>query len=173
MFKILRETHSLITADVCCCLQTYNSNVNFEGMGVVFGQSWMVVPINRCILFCPPIIMYCAGLLLLTHTVNCKRASDGVSTWAKFDVYIYIPRVSCYVQKNVPFIMYYGSALLLFTCKLHCLQTFEHMNCTFGHQSLGVCEVSYTYLLGCLRYREKHAKMYVVVYKHVTQLYVL
>ena len=28
----------------------------------------------------------------------------------------------------------------------------------FGHQSLGVCEVSYTYLLGCLRYREKHVK---------------
>ena len=23
--------------------------------------------------------------------------------------------------------------------------------CTFGHQSLGVCEVSYTYLLVCLR----------------------
>ena len=36
-----------------------NSNVNLEGMGVVLGQSWMVVPINRCILFCPPIIIYC------------------------------------------------------------------------------------------------------------------
>ena len=47
--------------------------------------------------------------------------------------------------------MYYGSALLLFIRKLHCLQIFEHMN-----QSLGVCEVSY--LLGCLRYREKHVK---------------
>ena len=23
------------------------------------GQSWMVVPINRHMLFCPPIIMYC------------------------------------------------------------------------------------------------------------------
>ena len=30
--------------------------------------------------------------------------------------------------------------------------------CTFGYQSVGVCEVSYTYLLGCLRYREKHVK---------------
>ena len=28
-------------------------------MGLVLGQSWMVVPINRRILFCPPIIMYC------------------------------------------------------------------------------------------------------------------
>ena len=37
----------------------YNSNVNLEGMGVVLGQNWMVVPINRCIPFCPPIIMYC------------------------------------------------------------------------------------------------------------------
>ena len=30
--------------------------------------------------------------------------------------------------KVSPFIMYYGSALLLFTRKLHCLQTFEHMS---------------------------------------------
>ena len=44
---------------VCCCLQTYDFNFNLEGMGLVFGQSWMVVLINRCILFCPPIIMYC------------------------------------------------------------------------------------------------------------------
>ena len=53
--------------------------------------------------------------------------------------------------------MYYGSKLLLFIHKLHCLQTFEH-EFTFSHQSLGVCEVSYTYLLGCLRYREKRVK---------------
>ena len=32
---------------------------NLEGMGLVLGQSWTVVPINGCILFCPPIIMYC------------------------------------------------------------------------------------------------------------------
>ena len=32
------------------------------------------------------------------------------------------------MQKYLPFIMYYGSALLLFTRKLHCLQTFEHMS---------------------------------------------
>ena len=42
---------------VFCCLQTYNLNVNLEGMGLVLGQSW--IPINRCILLCPPIIMYC------------------------------------------------------------------------------------------------------------------
>ena len=28
--------------------------------------------------------------------------------------------------KVSPFIMYFGSALLLFTPKVHCLQTFEH-----------------------------------------------
>ena len=32
------------------------------------------------------------------------------------------------MQKYFPFIMYYGSALLLFMCKIHCLQTIEHMS---------------------------------------------
>ena len=27
-------------------------------IGLLLGQSWIVVPINMCILFCPPIIMY-------------------------------------------------------------------------------------------------------------------
>ena len=30
--------------------------------------------------------------------------------------------------------------------------------CTLDHQSISVCEVSDTYLLGCLRYTEKHGK---------------
>ena len=30
--------------------------------------------------------------------------------------------------------------------------------CTLGHQSVGVWEVSYTYLLGCLRYSMKNGK---------------
>ena len=33
-----------------------------------------------------------------------------------------------FMQKSLPFIMYYGSAFLLFTRKVHCLQTLEHMN---------------------------------------------
>ena len=37
----------------------YDFNFNLEGMGLVLGQSWMVVLINGRILFCPPIIMYC------------------------------------------------------------------------------------------------------------------
>ena len=37
----------------------YDFNFNLKGMGLVLGQSWMVVLINRRILFCPPIIMYC------------------------------------------------------------------------------------------------------------------
>ena len=35
--------------------------------------------------------------------------------------------------------------------------------CTLGHQSLSVCEVSDTYLLRCLRYREKAFKLAVAV----------
>ena len=62
------------------------------------------------------------------------------------------------MQKYLPFIMYYRSALLLFTRKVHCLQTFEHKSALLAIKSVGVCEVSYTYLLGCLRYREKHVK---------------
>ena len=30
--------------------------------------------------------------------------------------------------------------------------------CTLDHQNISVCEVSDTYLLGCLRYTEKHRK---------------
>ena len=43
----------------------------------------------------------------------------------------------------------------MLTSKLHCLQTFEQ-ECTFGLKSLGFCDVSHTYLLGRLRYREKY-----------------
>ena len=40
-------------------------------MGLVLGESWIVVPINRHILFCPPIIMYCEVCSCLhIHSVN-------------------------------------------------------------------------------------------------------
>ena len=35
------------------------SILTWKGRGLVLGQSWMVVLINGCILFCPPVIMYC------------------------------------------------------------------------------------------------------------------
>ena len=38
---------------------------------------------------------------------------------------------------------------------------YQYMN-TQVHQNIGVCEVSHTYLLGCLRYGEKHTK-YILV----------
>ena len=41
--------------------------------------------------------------------------------------YIQSTTVLCDMQKYLPFIIYYGSALLLFIRKLH-LQTFEHMS---------------------------------------------
>ena len=43
------------------------------------------------------------------------------------------------MQKYLPFIMYYGSALLLFTRKVHCLQTFEHIVGVIHH----ACESVY------------------------------
>ena len=47
--------------------------------------------------------------------------------------------------------------LLLFTCKIHCLQIFKHIKCILQHQSVGVCEVSDMYLLGCWRHaRDKN-----------------
>ena len=40
-------------------------------MGLVLGLSWMVVPINRRFLFCPPIIMCCEVCCCLhIHSVN-------------------------------------------------------------------------------------------------------
>ena len=48
-------------------------------MGLVLGQSWMVVLINGRILFCSPIIMYCEICCCCLHnTLSCKCASDGV-----------------------------------------------------------------------------------------------
>ena len=35
-------------------------------------------------------------------------------------------------ENYLPFIMYYGSALFLFTRKVHCLQTFEPMNANWA-----------------------------------------
>ena len=48
----------------------HNLNVNLDGMGLVLGQSWMVVRINGRILFCLSIIMYCEVCCCLhTHSV--------------------------------------------------------------------------------------------------------
>ena len=63
---------------VCCCLQSCDSVVNMLVMGLVLGQSLMVI------------------------------STTGTLFYAKY----------------LSFIMYYGSALLLFTCKVHFLQTF-------------------------------------------------
>ena len=38
------------------------------------------------------------------------------------------------MQMYLPFIMYYGSALLLFTCEVHCLQTFWQIT---AHRLIG------------------------------------
>ena len=68
----------------------------------------------------------------------------------------------------------------VFYCEdYYCLHVYyQHLN-TQVHQNADVCgEVSHTYLLGCLRYGEKHGiyiviscrYSYVVFYKHVTQL---
>ena len=57
------------------------------------------------------------------YVVVYKRASNGVSTLMAIST----TGILLYA-KVCPFIMHYGSALLLFTRKLHCLQTYEHMS---------------------------------------------
>ena len=65
-------------------------------------------------------------------------------------------------------IMLYAKVFPLYNVLLECIvvvymkstlftNILKH-ECTFGYQSVGVCEVSYTYPLGCLKYQEKHVK---------------
>ena len=82
-------------------------------------------------------LISCRCLLLFTNMYLKYLGSDGVSTWSV--VLIYIWALSCSVQKYLSIIMY-------------------NTKCTLGHQNVGVCEVSHAYLLGCLRYGERHAK---------------
>ena len=77
-----------------------------------------------------------------------------------------------YVQKYFPFAFYCEDCYCLHVYYI----VYQHLN-TQVHQNIGVCEVLHTYLLGCLRYGEKHAIYIIiscgynyVVYKHVTQL---
>ena len=74
-------------------------------MGLVFGQSWMVVLINGRILFCPPIIMYCEICCCLHILSVVNVLVMGLVLGQHLMLY----------AKVCPFIMYYGSALLLFT----------------------------------------------------------
>ena len=55
----------------------------------------------------------------------CNSVVYVLVMWAKFDGHIY--HGSPVICKSIFLIMDYGSALLLFTPKVHCLQTFEHM----------------------------------------------
>ena len=119
LFEILRETHS---AGVCCCLQTYNLNVGMDG--VVLGQSWMVLPMNRYILLCPPIIMYCEVCCCL-HIHSVVNVLVMGLILGRSLMFISTMGILLY-PKVCPF--YNWSALLSFTRKLHCLQTFEHMS---------------------------------------------
>ena len=54
MFEILRETCKsfLIGCGVCCCLQTCNSVLCVEVMGLVLGQSLMVISTTGTLHFC-------------------------------------------------------------------------------------------------------------------------
>ena len=92
-------------------------------MGLVLGQSWMVVPINRRILFGPPIIMYCEVCCCL-HIHSVVNVLVMGLVLGQSLMFISTTGILLYT-KECPFIMYYGSALLLCTCKLHCLQTSE------------------------------------------------
>ena len=85
--------------------------------------------------FLSPSFFYCmhACTVLRCPIVMVVCLSDGVSSWSSLMV-ISITGVLLYAKVS-PFIMYYGSALLLFTRKVHCLQTFEYMS---AHRAIKV-----------------------------------
>ena len=100
----------------------HNLNVNLEQMGLVLGQIWIVVPMNRCIRLCPPIILYC-------EVCCCLHIHSFVNVLVMGLVlgqsWMFISTTSILLYPKVcPF--QNGSAL--FTRKLHCLQTFEYMS---------------------------------------------
>ena len=67
------------------------------------------------------ILISCGCMLLFTNmSLSFKHLSDGVSTWA--NIYIYL------LYKKSPLYNVLWGALFLFTCKVHCLQTFEHIS---------------------------------------------
>ena len=100
--------------------------------------------------------------------INSIMCSDSYPIPILSLFFLYHPYIPSFlIQRIFNFlVMYYGSAWLLFICKLHCLQTFEHMSvlwgmvisniwtvhCTLGHWTLHVCKISDLYLLRCLRY---------------------
>ena len=84
----------------------------------------MVVPINRGILLCPPIIMYCEVFCCL-HIHSVVNVLVMGLVFGKSLIFISITGILLY-PKVCP--LYNGSALLLFIHKLHCLQKFEHMS---------------------------------------------
>ena len=65
----------------------------------------------------------------------------GLSTWTKMDGYSYSYLYTLLLCKSV-------SPNCEICCQVNCLQTCECISAS----NLYVCEVSYTYLLGCLRY---------------------
>ena len=90
-------------------------------MGLVLGQSWMVVPINRRIILYPPNIFYCEVCCCVhIHSV----VNELVMGLILGQSLMFISNTGIVLYPKV-YSFYNGSALL-FTCKLHCLQTFEH-----------------------------------------------
>ena len=55
------------------------------------------------------------------------------------------------MHKYLPFIMYYGSAFLLFTRKVHCLKTFWHVTALWV-----ITPYSGTKFQTCISYRSLH-----------------
>ena len=95
-------------------------------MGLVLGQSWMVVPINRRILLYPPILMYCeTSCCLHIHSVVNMLVMGLVLGQSL--MFISTTDIPLY-PKLCPLYNVLWESILLFIRKLHCLQTFEHMS---------------------------------------------
>ena len=91
-------------------------------MGLVLGQSWMVLLINGHIQLFPPIILYCEICCCLHIHAVVNMLVMGLVLG---QILIFISTTGILLYPKVC-LLYNGSALLLFTRKLHCLQTFEH-----------------------------------------------
>ena len=113
-------------------------------------------------------------LRVYKHSLKCQHGCNRISIWGKVG-WLDIQDLSCCVPIYFPIVMYRDGVC----CCLHVSYIVYNTGVDNGsHQCLGVCEVSHTYLLGCLRYLEKQIYCFIscgylffcVAYKHVIEM---
>ena len=170
-FSYTKHYHALWLAVGVSCLHICISVVNMVVVGLVLGQSLMVVPTSvilssHCNALCPFFLFTPSLYVAILNLQDFSYTKHYHALWLAVGVsclHICISVVNMVVVglvlgqsvMVVPTSVILSShcnalwGLLLFAREvLHCLQTFEHMSAHFAI-SLGVCEVSHTYLPGC------------------------